>query len=66
MPSSKPGRLLTSKSGELRLSETGANNHQGLGNRLIQPDRDHLTNTGAVQRREHLGGMLNYYYRTAA
>jgi transposase InsO family protein len=41
-------------------------NHQGLENRLIQPDRDHLTNTGAVQRLERLGGMLNYYYRTAA
>ena len=41
-------------------------NHQGLGNRLIQPDRDHLTNTGEVQRRERLVGMLDYYYRTAA
>jgi transposase InsO family protein len=40
-------------------------NHQGLGNRLIQPDAEHLTNTGAVQRRERLGGMLNYYYRAA-
>ena len=41
-------------------------NHQGLTNRVIQPDRDHLGNTGAIQRRERLGGMLNYYYRTAA
>lgn len=41
-------------------------NHQGLGNRLIQPDRDRLINTGPVQRRERLGGLLNYYYRTAA
>ncbi len=41
-------------------------NHQGLGNRLIQPDPDHLVNTGAVQCRERLGGRLNYYYRTAA
>jgi transposase InsO family protein len=41
-------------------------NHQGLGNCLIQPDADHLTNTGAVQRRERLGGTLNYYYRAAA
>jgi len=40
--------------------------HQGLGNRLIQPERDHLANTGAVQCRERLGGTLNYYYRTAA
>ena len=41
-------------------------NHQGLSNRLIQPESDHLENTGAIQRRERLGGMLNYYYRTAA
>jgi len=25
-----------------------------------------LGNTGAIQRRQRLGGMLNYYYRTAA
>ena len=30
-------------------------NHQGLGNRLIQPQPDHLANTGAVRRRERLG-----------
>jgi hypothetical protein len=40
--------------------------HQGLGNRLIEPEPDHLANTGVVQRRERLGGMLNYYYRAAA
>jgi len=26
----------------------------------------HLTNSGLVQRRQRLGGMLNYYYRSAA
>ena len=41
-------------------------NHQGLDNRLIQPDPVHLANTGTVQRRERLGGMLNYYHRVAA
>jgi transposase InsO family protein len=41
-------------------------NHQGLDNRLIQPDPDHLENPGEVQRRERLGGLLNYYYRAAA
>ena len=40
--------------------------HQGLGNRLIEPEPDHLANTGVVQRRERLGGMLNYHYRAAA
>jgi putative transposase len=41
-------------------------NHQGPSNLLICPESDHLTNTGAVSRRERLGGMLNYYYRAAA
>jgi putative transposase len=40
--------------------------HQGLDNPLIQPNPDHLTNTGPVQRQERLGGKLNYYYRAAA
>lgn len=40
--------------------------HQGLANRLINPEPSHLGTTGAVQRRERLGGLLNYYYRAAA
>jgi putative transposase len=41
-------------------------NHQGLGNRLIIPEQDKAENHGAIQRRERLGGLLNYYYRRAA
>ena len=41
-------------------------NHQGLANQLIRPEPGHLGNAGEVQRRQRLGGMLNYYYRTAA
>ena len=41
-------------------------NHQGLANRLISPETGYLTNSGLVQRRQRLGGMLNYYYRSAA
>ena len=41
-------------------------NHQGLDNQLIQPEPDHLENAGPIQRRERLGGLLNYYYRAAA
>ena len=41
-------------------------NHQGLANRLISPEPDHLEKTGVVRRRQRLGGMLNYYYRAAA
>ena len=41
-------------------------NHQGLDNDLIQPEPDHLLGkTGKVQRRERLGGLLNYYARAA-
>ncbi len=40
--------------------------HQGLGNRLIIPDSANAGSTGAIRRRERLGGMLNYYYRDAA
>ena len=41
-------------------------NHQGLANRIIRPDENHFAATGAIRRRQRLGGMLNYYYRTAA
>jgi hypothetical protein len=37
-----------------------------LANRLISPEPGHLEKAGVVQRRQRLGGMLNYYYRTAA
>ena len=41
-------------------------NHQGLSNQLISPEAGHLGSAGEVQRRQRLGGMLNYYYRAAA
>ncbi len=41
-------------------------NHQGLANQLISPEPGHLDNAAEVQRRQRLGGMLNYYYRAAA
>jgi transposase InsO family protein len=44
----------------------GERNHQGLGNRLIIPDKSPAGNGGAIRRRGRLGGMLNYYYRQAA
>ena len=40
-------------------------NHQGLGNELIVPIKT-PPQTGAVQRQQRLGGMLNYYSRAAA
>ena len=41
-------------------------NHEGLANRIICPEAGDLGASGAIQRRRHLGGMLNYYYRDAA
>src|SRR5262249_19983492 len=41
-------------------------NHQGLRNQLIRPEAGHLGSAGEIQRRQRLGGMLNYYYRAAA
>ena len=43
----------------------GERNHQGIGNRLIIPDRRLLDHHGPVRCRSRLGGMLNYYYRAA-
>ena len=41
-------------------------NHQGLNNELIERPSDELHVNGAVERRERLGGVLNFYYRRAA
>jgi len=41
-------------------------NHQGLGNRLIDPQEEVGAADGSVECRERLGGLLRYYYRRAA
>jgi transposase InsO family protein len=41
-------------------------NHQGLGNELIETPCDEPNMDGAVECRERLGGVLKYYYRSAA
>ncbi len=41
-------------------------NHQGLGNRLIDPPEELGATDGLVTCRERLGGVLPYYYRDAA
>jgi len=40
-------------------------NHQGLSNKLLSPNLEHI-GSGALVRRQRLGGLLNYYYRRAA
>jgi transposase len=66
------GRLILFGEGSLRnaVSEYlvhyhGERNHQGLDNRLLEPERLG-TATGQLQQCERLGGMLRYYYREAA
>ena len=41
-------------------------NHQGLGNRLIQPEQRSMGTGASVCRRERLGGMLSFYYPATA
>ena len=41
-------------------------NHQGLANRIINPEPCCGRKPGAIERRQRLGGLLNYYYRAAA
>ena len=41
-------------------------NHQGLGNRLLEPTHVAGSTDDPIQHRERLGGMLNFYYREAA
>ena len=41
-------------------------NHQGLGNKIIAPDRDVGRLEGEVVCRKRLGGLLKYYHRAAA
>jgi transposase InsO family protein len=53
------------------LREYGAHyhserNHLGVGNQLLQPVAMANSTAPTIQCREHLGGMLNYYYREAA
>ena len=44
----------------------GERNHQGLGNRIIDPGDEVGKESGDVRCRERLGGMLRYYHREAA
>ena len=40
-------------------------NHQGLQNRLLKYSDGPINLRGRVERRERLGGMLNFYHREA-
>jgi putative transposase len=51
---------------EHRVHYNAERNHQALGNDLIAPVDDVGTAVGRLERRERLGGMLNFYYRRAS
>lgn len=40
--------------------------HQGIGNRIIDPEPVYSSREVAVERRARLGGLLNFYRRVAA
>jgi putative transposase len=44
----------------------GERNHQGLGNRLLEPPPRPADPEAPVRRRRRIGGLLNYYHREAA
>jgi len=41
-------------------------NHQGVGNQLLMPTTRPANGNEPIERRERLGGLLNFYYRHAA
>jgi transposase InsO family protein len=41
-------------------------NHQGLNNRLIEPDSREASASGSIECGQRLGGMLRFYRRAAA
>jgi putative transposase len=41
-------------------------NHQGLDNQVIEPGKVVGHTNGEIECRERLGGLLRYYYRSAA
>lgn len=41
-------------------------NHQGKDNLLLFPDPTSISNRGKIKCRKRLGGLLKYYYRSAA
>jgi transposase InsO family protein len=43
----------------------GERNHQGIGNRLIDPPVGESRRVGSIECRERLGGLLRFYRRAA-
>ena len=58
--------MLRNAVGQFLTHFHGERNHQGLDNRLIDPDDDVGCTAGDVRCHERLGGLLRYYHREAA
>ncbi len=59
-------KMLRTAVGQFLAHYHGERNHQGLGNRLIDPEEEIGLKQGDVECRERLGGLLRYYRRAAA
>ena len=59
-------RSLERALGEFVAHYHAERNHQGLGNRIIDPCDEVGKKVGAIECRKRLGGMLRYYSREAA
>jgi len=52
--------------GEYVAHYHGERNHEGLDNVMLKGAPMPVNENGRVQRRERLGGLLNFYHRNAA
>jgi len=66
-------RIIFVSGGSLRLALAGyaehynrERPHQGIGNRLIDPEPAVPSREGVVRRHARLSGLLNFYHRAAA
>jgi putative transposase len=50
---------------EFVAHDHGERNHEGLANELIERPPERAA-TGGVRRRQRVGGILSFYYRSAA
>ena len=59
-------RSLRKATGEFAAHYHRERNHQGLDNRLIEPDDPPGSTLGSIECAQRLGGMLRFYHRAAA
>ena len=59
-------KMLRTAVGQFLEHYHGERNHQGLDNKIIEPDDEVGRENGEIKCRERLGGLLRYYHRDAA